>query len=117
MCMTIFRLRSAAGAEDHGLKLQEAEAVIVDATPVKSAARPRSHIDARRIGRKMKLLMIRTYIGHIFSADPDARWLKKGSKCTLGCQAFAGTGTKQALSTASTPRLPIAPKPWVRHDD
>jgi IS5 family transposase len=26
-----------------------------------------------------------------FSADPDARWLKKGSKCTLGCQAFAGT--------------------------
>ena len=33
-------------SEDHGLKLQEAEAVIVDATPVKSAARPRSHIDA-----------------------------------------------------------------------
>ena len=33
-------------SEDHGLKLQETEAVIVDATPVKSAARPRSHIDA-----------------------------------------------------------------------
>ena len=33
-------------SEDHGLKLQEAEAVIVDATPVKSAARPRPHIDA-----------------------------------------------------------------------
>ena len=33
-------------SEDHGLKLQEAEAVIVDAAPVKSAARPRTHIDA-----------------------------------------------------------------------
>ena len=56
-------------SEDHGLKLQETEAVIVDATPVKSAARPRSRpriLTPRRIGRKMKLLMIRTYIGHIF---------------------------------------------------
>ena len=33
-------------SEDHGLKLQEAEAVIVDAAPVKSAARLRTHIDA-----------------------------------------------------------------------
>ena len=75
-------------SEDHGLKLQEAEAVIVDATPVKSAARPRSHIDAPQDRAEDEAADDPDIY---FSADPDARWVKKGSKCTLGCQAFAGT--------------------------
>ena len=66
--------------------------MIVDATPVKSAARPRTHIDAPQDRAEDEA-----------ADDPDIYWtyisvpilmrdgLKKGSKCTLGCQAFAGT--------------------------
>jgi hypothetical protein len=67
--------------EDHGLKLKAAEAAIVDATLVESAARPRSHIDPpqdRAEGDAPDAPDM-----HV-SADPDARWVKKGSKSTLG---------------------------------
>jgi transposase, IS5 family len=72
--------------EDHGLKLKAAEAAIVDATLVASAARPRSHIDPpqdRAEGDAPDAPDMH------FSADPDARWVKKGSKSTLGYKAFA----------------------------
>ena len=74
--------------EAHGLKLQEAEAAIIDATLVKSAARPRTHIDApedRGEGAAPDDPQMH------FSADPDARWIKKGSKSTRGYKAFART--------------------------
>lgn len=72
--------------EDHGLKLKEAEAAIIDATLVESAARPRTHIDVpqdRAEGDEPD------NPAEHFSADPDARWVKKGSKSTLGYKAFA----------------------------
>ncbi|MCY3984688.1 MAG: transposase [Roseovarius sp.] len=72
--------------EDHGLKLKEAEAAIIDATLVERAARPRTHIDApedRAEGEVPDDPQMH------FSADPDARWVKKGSKSTLGHKAFA----------------------------
>ncbi len=72
--------------EGHGLKLKEAEAAIIDATLVESAARPRTHIDApedRAEGEAPDDPQMH------FSADPDARWVKKGSKSTLGYKAFA----------------------------
>lgn len=75
-------------SEDHGLKLKQAEAAIIDATLIESAARPRSHVEAPQD---------RAEEGapgdpdvH-FSADPDARWLKKGRKSTLGYKGFART--------------------------
>jgi len=74
--------------EDHGLKLKEAEAAIIDATLVKSAARPRTCIEAPKDRAEGD-----TPDGpdvH-FSADRDARWLRKGSKSTLGYKAFART--------------------------
>ena len=74
--------------EGHGLKLKEAEAAIIDATLVESAARPRSHIEApqdRAEGDAQDDPNMH------FSADPDARWVKKGSKSTLGYKAFART--------------------------
>ena len=74
--------------EGHGLKLKEAEAAIIDATLVESAARPRTHIDApedRAEGEAPDDPQMH------FSADPDARWVKKGSKSTLGYKAFART--------------------------
>jgi IS5 family transposase len=72
--------------ETHGLKLKEAEAAIIDATLVESAARPRTHIEApqdRAEGDAPDDPEVH------FSADPDARWVKKGSKSTLGYKAFA----------------------------
>ena len=74
--------------EDHGLKLKEAEAAIIDATLVKSAARPRTYIEApkdRAEGDTPDDPDVH------FSADPDARWVRKGSKSTLGYKAFART--------------------------
>ena len=74
--------------EEHGLKLKEAEAAIIDATLVESAARPRTHIEApedRAEGEVPDNPQMH------FSADPDARWVKKGSKSTLGYKAFART--------------------------
>lgn len=74
--------------EGHGLKLKEAEAAIIDATLVESAARPRTHIEAPQ-DRAEGDAQDDPYMH--FSADPDARWVKKGSKSTLGYKAFART--------------------------
>lgn len=74
--------------EGHGLKLKQAEAAIIDATLVESAARPRTHVEApqdRAEGDAPDDPELH------FSADPEARWVKKGSKSTLGYKAFART--------------------------
>ena len=74
--------------EDYGLKLKAADAAIIDATLVESAARPRTHIDApedRAEGEAPDDPKMH------FSADPDARWVKKGSRSTLGYKAFVRT--------------------------
>lgn len=74
--------------EADGLKLKEAEAAIIDATLIESAARPRSHIEApqdRAEGDTPDDPEVH------YSADPDARWVKKGSKSTLGYKGFART--------------------------
>ncbi len=54
---------------------------------MESAARPRSYIDApkdREEGEEAEAQDAMTY-----SADPDARWVKKGAKSTLGFKGFA----------------------------
>ena len=74
--------------EAHGLKLREADAAIIDATLIESAARPRTHIDAPQDREESEA----TDDPEVhFSADPDARWVKKGSKSTLGYKGFART--------------------------
>ena len=72
--------------EDHGLTLKEAEAAIIDATLVESAARPRTHIEAPQDRAEDQASDAPDMN---CSADPDARWVKKGSKSTLGYKAFA----------------------------
>lgn len=72
--------------EGHGLKLKEAEAAIIDATLVETAARPRTHVEAPQDRAESEAPDDPDV--H-FSADPDARWVKKGSKSTLGYKAFA----------------------------
>ena len=74
--------------ESHGLRLQEAEAAIVDATLIGGAARARTHIEApqdREEGDTQDSPDVP------YSADEDARWVKKGSGSTLGLKGFART--------------------------
>lgn len=76
--------------EGHGLKLKEAEAAIIDATLIESAARPRTYVEAPPQDRAEdeapdELPAVS------FSADGDARWVKKGRKSTLGYKGFART--------------------------
>ena len=74
--------------EDHGLKVKEAEAAIIDATLIEAAARPRTHIEApqdREEGDADDPQDVH------YSADEDARWVKKGRKSTLGFKGFART--------------------------
>ena len=74
--------------ENHGLKLHEAEAAIIDATLIESAARPRTHIEAP-LDREESDLQEDPQMR--YSADEDARWVKNGSKSTLGYKGFART--------------------------
>ena len=55
--------------EAHGIKIRKAEAALVDATIITSAARPRQTIEDRVVKK---------------SADPDASWVKKGNKSYFG---------------------------------
>ena len=74
--------------EAHGLKLKEAEAAIIDATLIEAAARPRTHIEApqdREEGDADDTQEVH------YSADEEARWVKKGRKSTLGFKGFART--------------------------
>ena len=72
--------------EAHGLKLREAQAAIIDATLIASAARPRGFIDAPQ--DRCEEQTPQACEMH-FSADADARWIKKGCKSTLGYKGFA----------------------------
>lgn len=64
--------------EARGLKLQAATTAIIDATLIQSAARPRREIEADEAGE----------FHTSYSADADARWLKKGSQSHFGYQSF-----------------------------
>ena len=80
--------------EEHGLKLRAAEAAIIDATLIASAARPRSHVEGIAQDRAEEETPPDPPPGvpevrH--SADPDATWVKKGRKSTLGYKGFART--------------------------
>lgn len=62
--------------EEKGIKVKKAEAALVDATIITSAARPRKTIEVET--HKMK-----------HSADPDATWVKKGKKSYFGYRGYA----------------------------
>ncbi len=74
--------------ENHGLKLREAEAAIIDATLIGSAARPRTYIEAPQDREEADAHD--TPDVHC-SADRDARRVKKGSRSTPGFRGFART--------------------------
>ena len=94
--------------EAHGLKLKEAEAAIIDATLIESAARARTHIEApedRAEGDVVDEPDVH------FSADPEARWVKKGSKSTLGYKGFARTDEEGFIDRVHTTPANCAESP------
>ncbi len=60
--------------EEHGIKVKKAEAALVDATIIASAARPRQTIEEDGTVKQ--------------SADADARWVTKGTKSYFGYRAY-----------------------------
>lgn len=62
--------------EEQGIKVKKAEAALLDATIITSAARPREKIEEAR-GEVRR------------SADSDASWVKKGSKSYFGYRGYA----------------------------
>lgn len=94
--------------EGHGLKLRAAEAAIIDATLIEAAARPRTHIEAPRDREEDNALDAPDV--H-FSADPDARWVKKGSRSTLGYKGFARTDDEGFIERVHTTPANCAESP------
>lgn len=94
--------------EGRGLKLKAAEAAIIDATLIESAARPRTYIEApkdRAEGEAPDDPAVH------YSADPDARWVKKGSKSTLGYKGFARTDDEGFIDKVHTTPADCAESP------
>lgn len=98
--------------EDHGLKLREAEAAIIDATLVESAARPRTHIEAPHDRAEPDTPNDPEVC---YSADPDARWVKKGSKSTLGYKAFVRTDEEGFIDRVHTQPANRGESPEFEH--
>ena len=71
--------------EAQNLKLREADAAIIDATLIESAARPRQYVEPAQDRDEGET----DDPNIVYSADDDARWVKKGSKSTLGYKGFA----------------------------
>lgn len=61
--------------EEHGIKVKKADAALLDATIILSAARPRQTIEKNGTVKQ--------------SADEDARWVTKGSKSYFGYRGYA----------------------------
>ena len=65
--------------EEHGLKIKNADVAIVDATIISANARPRKVIEANEDDNPSTT----------YSADADAKWLKKGKNYYFGYRGFA----------------------------
>jgi transposase, IS5 family len=100
--------------QGHGLMVKNAQAAVIDATLIASAARPNSghpviegqlaeqaepkepmeQIEETRVPTAPTTLAVQQpneevkLVPHLHSADPDARWVKKGSKYYFGYRAY-----------------------------
>ena len=77
-----------------GLKVKSADVAIVDATIISSNARPRKVLEPDSDNNYTTQ----------YSADPDAKWLKKGNKFYYGYRVFARSDTEGFIDkTAARP--------------
>jgi len=72
--------------EKLGLKVKACDGAVVDATIVESASRPNRVLEPSADGQTYELKE---------SADPDARWLKKGKHAYFGYRGYARTDSDQ----------------------
>jgi len=70
----------------NNMMVEQAQAAIIDASIIESAAHPNQTVEAIAEDRKEDE-KTETVIKQ--SADPDAAWLKKGNKCYFGYKLFA----------------------------
>lgn len=82
--------------EEHGIKVEKAHGAVVDATIIQSAARPRKQLEEIPEDRKEEEKITPEYIFQ-YSSDPDARWLKKGSKSYFGYKMFISTAEEEGF--------------------
>lgn len=93
--------------QKNGLMLQEATAAVLDATLIKSAARPDAYIQIEQENNQDKVYEDGSNPGieQVQSKDPDARWLKKGNRSYFGYRAHtvveATTGFTKSVHTTS----------------
>jgi IS5 family transposase len=101
--------------EGLGLKVKKANMAIVDATIIESASRPtmkileevaqdRSEVDANQYQTKKEAIQSGSKYQGSISSDPDAKWLKKGTKFYFGYKSFATTDEDGfVINTHTTP--------------
>jgi len=77
--------------EEKELKVKEADAAVIDATIISSAARPNKQVTYDKIPEDRNEDTDEQEMNKevSFSKDSDARWLKKGRKSHLGYKGFA----------------------------
>ncbi len=76
--------RINAQLEVKGLKVAESRGAILDATIIESAARPDQHIEVDEQGQAQI----------VDSADPEARWVKKGNDAFFGYRGYAAVDSE-----------------------
>jgi IS5 family transposase len=86
-----------------GLKVEKAEAAVVDATIISSAARPGKVIEMS-LDREEEASTNDNFEIHE-SADKEARWLKKGKKSYYGYKGYIATDSKDGyiIKPGATP--------------
>lgn len=75
--------------EKLGLKIESAQAAVLDATVIQSAARPRRVYEIQE--DREEAMTEEPVVKKVESKDPDAKWLKKGKKCFFGYKGFVST--------------------------
>jgi transposase, IS5 family len=75
--------------KEAGLKVKESQGAIIDATIIESAARPRREREAIAVDREEEQADYKVNETESLSKDPDATWLKKGSRSYFGYKGFA----------------------------
>lgn len=85
-----------------GLKVTRAQGAVIDATIVESSCRPRRTIEMSEDREEDSTEVESTYepedpLTLKESADPDARWLKKGKRCYFGYKGFVRTDVQDGF--------------------
>jgi IS5 family transposase len=78
--------------QEAGLQVAPTKGAVLDATLLSSAAHPRKHLETQAVDREEDEVAAFETTGEThLSVDPDATWLKKGSKSYFGYKAFVTT--------------------------